>query len=73
MMEWSPLKNVEEQNFNDSKNSLLQFMILDMQITLKQSIYNDVTYHLLMQNTPITVYNEMLSVKFSLLIFFKIE
>lgn len=55
------------------KNSLLQFMILDMQITLKQSIYNDVTYHLLMQNTPITVYNEMLSVKFSLLIFFKIE
>lgn len=55
------------------KNSLLQFMILDMQITLKQSIYNDVTYHLLMQNTPKTVYNEMLSVKFSLLIFFKIE
>lgn len=55
------------------KNSLLQFMILDMQITLKQSIYNDVTYHLLKQNTPITVYNEMLSVKFSLLIFFKIE
>lgn len=55
------------------KNSLLQFMILDMQITLKQSIYNDVTYHLLMQNTPITVYNEMLSVKCSLLIFFKIE
>lgn len=55
------------------KNSLLQFMILDMQITLKQSIYNDVTYHLLMQNTPITVYNEMLSVTFSLLIFFKIE
>lgn len=55
------------------KNSLLQFMILDMQTTLKQSIYNDVTYHLLMQNTPITVYNEMLSVKFSLLIFFKIE
>lgn len=55
------------------KNSLLQFMILDMQITLKQSIYNDVTYHLLMQNTPITFYNEMLSVKFSLLIFFKIE
>lgn len=55
------------------KNSLLQFMIIDMQITLKQSIYNDVTYHLLMQNTPITVYNEMLSVKFSLLIFFKIE
>lgn len=55
------------------KNSLLQFMILDMQITLKQSIYNDVTYHLLMQNTHITVYNEMLSVKFSLLIFFKIE
>lgn len=55
------------------KNSVLQFMILDMQITLKQSIYNDVTYHLLMQNTPITVYNEMLSVKFSLLIFFKIE
>lgn len=55
------------------KNSLLQFMILDMQITLKQSIYTDVTYHLLMQNTPITVYNEMLSVKFSLLIFFKIE
>lgn len=55
------------------KNSLLQFMILDMQITLKQSIYNDVTYHLLMQNTPITVYNEKLSVKFSLLIFFKIE
>lgn len=55
------------------KNSLLQFMILDMQITLKQSIYNDVTYRLLMQNTPITVYNEMLSVKFSLLIFFKIE
>lgn len=48
-------------------------MILDMQITLKQSIYNDVTYHLLKQNTPITVYNEMLSVKFSLLIFFKIE
>lgn len=48
-------------------------MILDMQITLKQSIYNDVTYHLLMQNTPITVYNEKLSVKFSLLIFFKIE
>lgn len=53
MIEWSPLKNVEEQNFNDSKkNSLLRFMILDMQITLKQSIYNDVTYHLLTQIHP---------------------
>lgn len=72
-MEWSPLKNVEEQNFNDSKKFLAAIHDSRYANYLKQSIYNDVTYHLLMQNTPITVYNEMLSVKFSLLIFFKIE